>query len=114
MKKKIIGILIVTLLIATAIPAIGTMNIYDVVIESANMNTQIKDQYQEQWQGAEHIVGLGSEWQEFKPGMAKFAELELKLYLVTAYYIGNLKPENTKIAHYYTWTLHYLIVLLLL
>lgn len=83
--KKILGILIMMLLITTTIQVLAST-------EETKINTQMKDQYQEQWQGAEYIES-GSGWQEFKPGMAKFAKLELKIALVTAYWMGNLKVE---------------------
>ena len=73
MKKKIVGILVMTLLIATVFPAVGAMNSYNIY----PMTGEVKDQYQE-WSD-ECIYIDDYEWQEFVPTLAKHTRVEVKI-----------------------------------
>ena len=73
MKTKIVGILVMTLLIATALPAVGTIDINNVYSRTG----EIKDQYQE-WSD-ECIYIDDYEWQEFVPTLAKHTRVEVKI-----------------------------------
>ena len=72
MKNKIVGILIVTLLIATAtFPMVGSVNEFN-----ASMNGEVLDQHQD-W--SDECIYFSSEWQEFIPTMQKHIRVEVKI-----------------------------------
>jgi len=73
MKTKIVGILVMTLLIATTLPAVGTMDNNNVYSRTG----EVKDQYQE-WSD-ECIYIDDYEWQEFVPTMAQHTRVEVKI-----------------------------------
>ena len=87
MKKKIIGIFICTLLIATALPALGTMN-RTTSITCINKNIDFKQCQkngvdQEQTDHCNRGFGLRpSEWyaQGFKPTMKKLTSVQLRMF----------------------------------
>ena len=79
MKKKIIGILIVALLIATTIPAIGNINTIGFSNKFPATIQEVKDQYQESCGTEEYWLQCNpsKNWQQFVPTMANHVRVEL-------------------------------------
>jgi len=79
MNNKTICILVMTLLIATTIPAIGDINAIIVSNKFPATIQEVKDQYQEFWGIEENLLEFNpsKNWQQFVPTMANHVRVEV-------------------------------------
>ena len=104
MNKKIIGILVMTLLITNVLTVLGTSNNLDIESNSASIVSivdTVEDQSQEGNNNAHHLsVGCGGlcreDWQEFVPTMYKFEAVSVYIKLVDPGNMGGFLVVNIK------------------
>jgi len=93
MKRKILGIFVMTLLIVTSLSAGGIGDFfYSRPSMNSFFNPIIIDQSQDEGQESYHITGgmiIAIAWQEFVPSMPALESIEIKIRLVTPVEPGN-------------------------